>query len=127
VITLDLISEGRVILGVGIGYQAADFQAFGVPMGHRLALFEEGDDGVSNGEINRELEALKRMFNLALQQTPPKSPQKPYIPMLQGQNVRKGFSSMMNLWPCEQPYRARHALLWPLPITRDGGNRRAWG
>jgi probable F420-dependent oxidoreductase len=42
VITLDLVSKGRVILGVGIGYQAADFRAFGVRMEHRVALFEEG-------------------------------------------------------------------------------------
>jgi probable F420-dependent oxidoreductase len=42
VITLDLVSKGRVILGVGIGYQSADFQAFAVPMEHRVALFEEG-------------------------------------------------------------------------------------
>jgi probable F420-dependent oxidoreductase len=41
VITLDLVSKGRVILGVGIGYQASDFRAFAVPMEHRLALFEE--------------------------------------------------------------------------------------
>jgi probable F420-dependent oxidoreductase len=42
VITLDIVSKGRVILGVGIGYQATDFQAFAVPMEHRVALFEEG-------------------------------------------------------------------------------------
>jgi probable F420-dependent oxidoreductase len=42
VITLDLVSKGRVILGVGIGYQATDFRAFGVPMEQRVALFEEG-------------------------------------------------------------------------------------
>lgn len=42
VTTLDLVSKGRVILGVGVGYQASDFQAFGVPMEHRAALFEEG-------------------------------------------------------------------------------------
>jgi len=42
VITLDLVSKGRVILGVGVGYQPADFRAFGVPMEHRAALFEEG-------------------------------------------------------------------------------------
>ena len=41
VITLDIVSKGRVILGVGIGYQAADFRAFAVPMEHRVALFEE--------------------------------------------------------------------------------------
>src|SRR5207249_5349232 len=39
---LDLVSRGRLILGVGIGYQAADFRAFAVPMEHRVALFEEG-------------------------------------------------------------------------------------
>lgn len=42
VTTLDIISKGRVILGVGIGYQASDFRAFGVPMAQRAALFEEG-------------------------------------------------------------------------------------
>jgi probable F420-dependent oxidoreductase len=41
VITLDLVSRGRVVLGVGIGYQPADFRAFGVPMEHRIARFEE--------------------------------------------------------------------------------------
>ena len=42
VTTRDIVSKGRVILGVGVGYQAADFQAFGVPMEHRAGLFEEG-------------------------------------------------------------------------------------
>jgi probable F420-dependent oxidoreductase len=41
-ITLDLVSKGRVVLGVGIGYQPADFRAFAVPLEHRVALFEEG-------------------------------------------------------------------------------------
>src|SRR4029450_12574886 len=40
-ITLDLVSKGRLIVGVRIGYQAADFRAFAVPMEHRMALFEE--------------------------------------------------------------------------------------
>jgi probable F420-dependent oxidoreductase len=42
VVTLDLVSKGRVILGVGVGYQASDFQAFAVPMANRVGLFEEG-------------------------------------------------------------------------------------
>src|SRR3989442_805164 len=37
VITLDLVSKGRVILGVGIGYQADDFRAFAVPFEGRPA------------------------------------------------------------------------------------------
>ena len=41
VITLDLVSKGRIILGVGIGYQPADFRAFSVPMEDRAGRFEE--------------------------------------------------------------------------------------
>jgi len=37
------------------------------------------------------LAALKRIFNLGLQQTPPKVDRVPHIPMLQENNVRKGF------------------------------------
>ncbi len=42
VTTLDIVSKGRIILGVGVGYQASDFRAFGIPMQHRAAMFEEG-------------------------------------------------------------------------------------
>jgi probable F420-dependent oxidoreductase len=41
VITLDLVSKGRVVLGVGIGYQADDFRAFSTPFEQRMAIFEE--------------------------------------------------------------------------------------
>ena len=41
VITLDLVSKGRIILGVGLGYQDADFRAFEVPIRQRVGRFEE--------------------------------------------------------------------------------------
>jgi integrase len=44
---------------------------------------------VSNGEINRELSVLKRIFNLAIQAG--KLLQKPHIPLLKDDNVRKGY------------------------------------
>ena len=40
-ITLDLVSKGRLVVGVGIGYQPSDFNAFSIPMDERLARFEE--------------------------------------------------------------------------------------
>jgi integrase len=49
------------------------------------------DEGASNASINRELAALKRMFNLAAQMTPPKVARVPYVPMLKENNVRRGF------------------------------------
>jgi integrase len=48
-------------------------------------------EGMANGTINRELAALKRMFRLASQQTPPIVTSTPHIPHLQENNVRQGF------------------------------------
>jgi len=64
-------------------FTASDGTARHVPEQRRTIV------GVSNGEINRELTALKRMFNLAIQAG--KLLQKPHIPLLKEDNVRVGF------------------------------------
>jgi probable F420-dependent oxidoreductase len=39
--TVDEISGGRLVFGVGAGWNATEFRAFGVPFDHRVARFEE--------------------------------------------------------------------------------------
>ena len=40
--TIDEISGGRLILGVGAGWHEAEYRAFGFPFDHRVSRFEEG-------------------------------------------------------------------------------------
>jgi alkanesulfonate monooxygenase SsuD/methylene tetrahydromethanopterin reductase-like flavin-dependent oxidoreductase (luciferase family) len=39
--TLDAISDGRLILGVGAGWHDPEFEAFGFPTDHKVSRFEE--------------------------------------------------------------------------------------
>ena len=57
----------------------------------RLYIKQRQDADKANATINRELAALKRMFHLAEQETPPRVHSVPHIPMLKEDNVREGF------------------------------------
>ena len=50
---------------------------------------ERQKEKASNGEINRELSALKRMFALGIRGE--RIVRRPYIPRLEERNIRKGF------------------------------------
>jgi probable F420-dependent oxidoreductase len=40
--TLDVLSDGRLILGLGAGWHDPEYEAFGMPIDHRVGRFEEG-------------------------------------------------------------------------------------
>ena len=52
---------------------------------------ERQEAGAANATINRELAALKRMFNLGRKATPPKVVFVPAFPRLAENNIRQGF------------------------------------
>src|SRR5215475_7046851 len=39
--TVDEVSGGRFILGLGAGWNEAEYRAFGIPFDHRVSRFEE--------------------------------------------------------------------------------------
>jgi probable F420-dependent oxidoreductase len=87
VITLDLVSKGRVILGVGIGYQPADFRAFAVPMEHRVALFEEGIEILRQCWTGERFSFRGKHYTLEDVQIRPRPFQQPAPPLWIGASV----------------------------------------
>ena len=49
-VTLDLLSGGRYVLGIGIGYREAEFDAFGIPLKERVP------------RLNESIEIMRRLW-----------------------------------------------------------------
>src|SRR5205809_462489 len=87
VITLDLVSRGRVVLGVGIGYQASDFSAFAVPMEERAARFEESVEILRLCWAGERFSYRGKHYTLEDVQIRPRPYQKPGPPLWIGASV----------------------------------------
>ena len=87
VITLDLVSKGRVILGVGIGYQPADFRAFSVPMEDRAGRFEESIEILRRCWAGERFSFHGKHYTLEDVQIRPRPYQKPGPPLWIGASV----------------------------------------
>jgi len=63
-VTLDLLSGGRYVLGVGIGYRAAEFDAFNVPLKERVPRMKESIEIVRRLWTEDRVTHQGRFFNI---------------------------------------------------------------
>jgi probable F420-dependent oxidoreductase len=82
--TLDVISKGRLILGVAAGWYAREFDAVGVPFRHRGRLFERNLDILTLLWTEDRVTARVDEFDLREAVMVPRPVQKPRPPILIG-------------------------------------------
>ncbi len=82
--TLDVISKGRLILGVAAGWYAREFDAVGVPFKQRGRLFERNFDILTRLWTQDRVTLQADEFNLREAVMVPKTAQRPRPPILIG-------------------------------------------
>ncbi len=80
-VTLDIVSGGRLALGVGLGYQEDDFRAFGVEKKHRVGLFEEGVALLRHAWTGEQFSHQGKHFNIDDVRVLPRPIQRPGPPL----------------------------------------------
>jgi alkanesulfonate monooxygenase SsuD/methylene tetrahydromethanopterin reductase-like flavin-dependent oxidoreductase (luciferase family) len=86
VATLDAISHGRMIFGVGLGYRPEECQAFGVTMQERVPRFLEALDVIKRLWTEDELEFHGQFYSLPRIQSTIRPVQRPHPPIWMAAN-----------------------------------------
>jgi probable F420-dependent oxidoreductase len=86
--TVDVLSAGRVIVGVGAGYLRSEFAALGVDFDERNALFDEALDVIASLWASPSFGYDGRGFTARDQVSYPGPVQRPHPPLYVGGNSR---------------------------------------
>lgn len=82
--TLDIVSHGRLVLGLGLGYQPADFAMFGVPQQERVGRFAESMEIIRKCWTGEKFSFQGKYFQLNDIQMLPRPVQRPAPPLWVG-------------------------------------------
>ena len=110
--TLDAITDGRFVLGLGLGYRQEENDAFGLP-GRRLSIFEQKLDVVRRLLEGEVVTAEGHGFRLARQQLALLADARPPTADLAGREQRQGRPASRTTRRCvaaesaHEPGRAR--------------------
>jgi probable F420-dependent oxidoreductase len=89
--SLDVVSKGRLVLGVGAGYLKAEFEALGAPFAERGAVTDEAIDAMRALWSEEQPRFAGRFFSFSGVNAFPRPVQKPGPPIVVGGFTRPAF------------------------------------
>ena len=98
--TLDVISGGKIILGVGLGYRDVEFKAFGVPRSQRARRFESNLVAIKRLWTEEKVQMKAGHFELDDASCLPKPLQRPHPPIWVGANADPAIERAARLGDC---------------------------
>ena len=98
--TLDVITNGKIILGVGLGYRDVEFKAFGVPRQQRARRFEANLIAIKRLWTEEKVSMQTPYFELDEASCLPKPLQKPHPPIWVGANADAAVERAARLGDC---------------------------
>ncbi len=98
--TLDVMSGGKIILGVGLGYRDIEFKAFGVPRAQRARRFEANLVALRRLWTEDKVTMKTEYFELDGASCLPKPLQQPHPPIWVGANADAAVERAARLGDC---------------------------
>ena len=122
--TVDEISGGRLVLGLGAGWHEPEYEAFGYPFGHRVGRFEEALTIVSGLLRHGEVDFHGTYHTARDCELRPRGPRRQGPPIMIGSSGERMLrlaarhADIWNAWGKQDP-----AEIPPLRATVDGACR----
>ena len=98
--TVDVMSGGKVIFGVALGYREVEFLAFGTTQKERVKRFEENLEAVRRLWTEDAVDMVGSHFTLLGASASPKPVQKPHPPVWIGANADPAIRRAARLGDC---------------------------
>ena len=113
--TLDIISDGRLDLGLGAGWNLEESDAYGIELGtvtERLDRFEEGVEVIIRLLSQEVTDFEGRYYKITDARCEPKGIQHPHLPVLIGGGGRKRTLAIVAKWAQKWDGGFRSVLEW---------------
>ena len=98
--TVDVMSGGKVIFGVALGYRDVEFLAFGTTQKERVKRFEENLDAIRRLWTEDTVDMVGSHFTLLGASSSPRPLQKPHPPIWIGANADPAIRRAARLGDC---------------------------